>query len=159
MKNFERMIQLAGEVFDAHNDPAQLDVNQDVIAQLHQLHPATVFEFVDGDGPVIWVILIPTTSQLMKQFIDEKISETELLNNTILNQKYDSLYLCSAMTLQEFRGKGLTKKIILDAIKKIRDDHPIQNLFTWNFSQEGEMLAESIARHEKLPLLKRQRRN
>ncbi|MFI5221231.1 MAG: hypothetical protein ACHQK8_02815 [Bacteroidia bacterium] len=153
------MIQLAGEVFDAHNDPAQLDVNEGVIGQLHRLHPASVSELSEGDGPVIWVILIPTTVQLMKEFIDEKISETELLNNTPFNKKYDALYLCSAMTLPEFRNKGLTKKIILDAIQRIRADHPIQTLFTWSFSKEGEMLAENIARQEGLSLLKRQSRN
>ena len=158
MTNFERMIQLASEVFDAHNDPEQLDVNEDVIAQLYKLHPACVSEFVDGDGPVIWLILIPTTEKLMNEFIEEKISESDLLNQTPLNIKYDALYLCSVMALEEFRRKGLAKKIAFEAIKKILADHPIKKIFTWNFSKEGSLLAESISRNELLPLLKRERR-
>ena len=35
--NFERMIDLAGEVFAAHNDPTQLDVDEDVIEKLEQV--------------------------------------------------------------------------------------------------------------------------
>ena len=158
MTNFERMIQLATEVFDAYNDAEQLDVNEDVIEQLHKLHPSTVSEFVDGDGPVVWLILIPTTEKLMNEFIDEKISESELLNQTPLNIKYDALYLCSVIVLEEFRRKGLAKKVATEAIKKIREDHPIKKIFTWNFSEEGSLLAESISKHEALPLLKRERR-
>jgi GNAT superfamily N-acetyltransferase len=159
MTNFDRMIQLATEVFDAHNDPEQLDVNESVIEQLHQLHPACVSEFIEGDGPIIWLILIPTTEKLMHEFIEEIISESELLNQTPLHIKYDALYLCSVMVLEEFRRKGLAKKIALEAIKKIRFDHPIKKIFTWNFSKEGSLLAESISREESLPLFNRERKS
>ncbi len=155
--NFERMINLAVETFAAHNDPNQLDVNEEVIKQLEQLHPATLSEHNEGNGPVVWILLIPTTTSLMNEFIKEKISESELLNKTPLNIKYDALYLCSALVLPEFRRKGLAKKIALDAIQQIRNDHPIKNLFTWNFSKEGALLSESIAQREKLPLLHRER--
>jgi hypothetical protein len=155
--NFERMIELAEEVFSAHNDPAQLDVNQEVITQLERIHPATLSEHTDGDGPVVWILLIPTTTALMNQFINAEISETDLLNNTPLNEKYDALYLCSALVLPEYRRKGLAKQIALEAIQHIRADHPIQTLFTWNFSKEGALLAESLAKQEALPLLNRKR--
>ncbi len=159
MTNFDRMIQLASEVFDAHNDPEQLDVSESVIEQLQQLHPACVSEFNEGEGPIIWLILIPTTEKLMHEFIEEKISESELLNQTPLHIKYDALYLCSVMVLEEFRRKGLAKKIALEAIKKIRFDHPIKKIFTWNFSKEGSLLAESISREESLPLFNRERKS
>lgn len=159
MTNFDRMIQLASEVFDAHNDPKQLDVDESVIEQLQQLHPSCVSEFIEGDGPVIWLILIPTTEKLMNEFIEKKISERELLNQTPLHIKYDALYLCSVMVLEEFRRKGLAKKIALEAIKKIRFDHPIKKIFTWNFSKEGSLLAESISREESLPLFNRERKS
>ena len=155
--NFERMINLAVETFAAHNDPNQLDVNEEVIKQLEQLHPATLSEHNEGDVPVVWILLIPPTTSLMNEFIKEKISESELLNKTPLNIKYDALYWCSALVLPEFRRKGLAKKIALDAIQQIRNDHPIKNLFTWNFSKEGALLSESIAQHENLPLLPRER--
>lgn len=156
--NFERMINLAVETFAAHNDLNQLDVNEEVIKQLEQLHTATLSEHNEGDGPVAWILLIPTTTSLMNDFVEEKISESDMLNKTPLNIKYDALYLCSALVLPEFRRKGLAKKIALDAIKQIRSDHPIKNLFAWNFSKEGALLSESIAQHEKLPLLHRERK-
>ena len=153
--NFERMIQLADEVFSAHNDLAQLEVDEAVMRRLEQIHPATLSEHVEGDGPVVWILLIPTTKDLMDRFVAEEISETELLNKTPLKGKYEALYLCSALVLPEWRKKGLATKVGLEAMKQIRADHPIQYLFTWNFSPEGASLADNAARHEGLPLLKR----
>jgi hypothetical protein len=153
--NFERMILLADEVFSAHNDPAQLEVDEAVMKHLERIHPATLSEHVEGDGPVVWILLIPTTKDLMDRFVVEEISETELLNKTPLKGKYDALYLCSALVLPEWRKKGLATKVGVEAIKKIRADHPIKYLFTWNFSAEGASLADNAARHEGLPLLKR----
>ena len=153
--NFARMMALVTDTFNALNNPEQLDVNEDVIIRLKQLHPATLSEHNDSHGPVIWILLIPTTVTLMTQFTTGEISETELLYKTPLHTKYDALYLCSASTLTEYRAKGLTKQIALTAIKKIRTNHPIKFLFVWNFSKTGARLAESIAIHEKLPLMKR----
>ena len=155
LSNFERMIQLAEDVFSAHNDPAQLDVDEKVIARLERIHPTTLSEHIEGDGPVVWILLIPTTIDLMNRFVAEEISETELLNQTPLDIKYEALYLCSALVLSEFRRKGLATKTGMEAIHQIRMDHPIKFLFTWNFSDEGASLAELAAKHELLPLLKR----
>jgi hypothetical protein len=108
LSNFERMIQLAEEVFAIKNDPKQLDVNQEVIERLKRMHPATVSEYDDGNGPVAWVLLIPTTLDLMHRFLENKISEKELFDLTPPDTSYEALYLCSAMVLEEYRRKGIT---------------------------------------------------
>ncbi|MDP2889185.1 MAG: hypothetical protein Q8P34_09525 [Bacteroidota bacterium] len=78
ISNFERLILLADEVFAVKSDPTQLDVNQKVLERLHKIHPATVSEYDDGNGPVAWVLLIPTTIDLMNRFLKSEISEKEL---------------------------------------------------------------------------------
>jgi ribosomal protein S18 acetylase RimI-like enzyme len=59
------------------------------------------------------------------------------------------------MVLDEYRRKGIAKRLTVDAIKKIRNDHPIQSLFVWNFTNEGKRASESIARATSLTLLQR----
>jgi hypothetical protein len=156
-KNLERMIALANESFLVHNDPHVLDVDEQVIEELKQIDPSTLSEYIEGDGPVSWVLLIPTTIPLMEQFIAGEIGEGELVNNTPKGIQYDALYLCSALTLPEFRNKGFTKKMALDAMEEIRNRHPIQTLFVWNFSKEGAGLSEAIALSQKLPIVERPR--
>jgi ribosomal protein S18 acetylase RimI-like enzyme len=157
--NYERMIQLAEEVFAVKNDPDQLDVDQDVLERLRKMHPSTVSEYDDGNGPVAWILLIPTTLDLMSRFLANKISEKQLFDLTPLNIKYEALYLCSAMVLEEYRRKGIAKRIALEAIDSIRKDHPLKALFVWPFSREGDLASEILARLVSLPLYKRSEQN
>jgi len=152
--NYERMIQLAESVFDTKSDPDQLDVDEKVIERLLKIHPSTVSEFDDGNGPVVWILVLPTTSVLMNLFLSKEISEKELFYTTPIEASFDAIYLCSAMVLEEYRGKGLARKMTLDAIESIKKEHPIKNLFVWAFSKEGNGLAERVAQLAQLPLSK-----
>jgi len=152
--NYERMIQLAESVFDTKSDPDQLDVDEKVIERLLKIHPSTVSEFDDGNGPVVWILVLPTTSVLMNLFLSKEISEKELFYTTPIEASFDAIYLCSAMVLEEYRGKGLARKMTLEAVESIKKDHPIKNLFVWAFSKEGDGLAERVAQLAQLPLSK-----
>lgn len=157
LTNFERLIKLATEVFDVKNDPSQLDINPEVMERLHQIHPATVSQHDVGDGPVAWVLVFPTTIDVMNRFLQQEITEKELFNLTPLNVKYDAIYLCSALVLEEYRRQGITRTLALNAIEKIREKHPLKAAFVWAFSPEGDKAAETIARLSGLPLFKREK--
>ena len=153
--NFERLIQLADEVFAVKSDPNQLDVNPKVLERLQRLHPATVSAFEDENGPVAWILLIPTTLDLMNRFLEGEISEKELFDLTPLDINYEAVYLCSALVLEEYRRKGITKQLALNAIENMQKDNPLKAAFVWAFSPEGDLSAETIARMASLPLYKR----
>jgi hypothetical protein len=155
LSNFERLIQLADEVFSVKNDPCQLNVNPQVMERLKKIHPYTISESSNVNGPIAWVLLIPTTYILMTNFISGKISEKELFEFTPLNIKYDAIYLCSALVLEEYRRQGIVKNLVQQSIKEITKDHPISALFVWPFSKEGDLSAESIAKQNSLALFKR----
>ena len=152
MTNYERMIQLAETVFNSKADANQLDVDEHVISHLQSIHPATLSEYNDENGPAVWILMIPTTIDLMNRFLENDLSEKELYELTPKNIQYESLYLCSALVLEECRRKGIAKKITLSAIESIRKDHPIKYLFIWPFSKEGLSLAEKVAALTHLPL-------
>ncbi|MEI8141946.1 MAG: hypothetical protein WCG90_03660 [Chitinophagia bacterium] len=153
--NFERMIELSDEVFSSRTDPDQLNVNENVMEHLERIHPDTISEYDDGNGPVCWILCIPTTMDLMTHFIHKEISERELYELTPLHTKYEAIYLCSALLLEEFRGKGIAQRLGVKAIENIKLDHPIKALFTWSFTKEGEKLSEKVSDLAGLPLYKR----
>ena len=153
--NYERMIQLSDEVFSSRTDPHQLNVNENVMEHLQLIHSDTISEYDDGNGPVCWILCIPTTLDLMNKFINKEISERELYELTPLNTKYEAIYLCSALLLEEFRGKGIAQRLGVKALENIKIDHPIKALFFWSFSKEGEKLAEKVSSLIGLPLYKR----
>ena len=153
--SFERMIQLVNECFDTRNDPDQISVSNEEREKLEQIHPATLSEYADKSGPIVWILLIPTTRAVMERFVKGTITEKQLLEETKPGDVYDAIYLCSASVLPEYRHKGLAKKITTDAINSIRKDHKITSLFYWPFSAEGKRLAQAIAEDTGLPLLEK----
>jgi len=149
------MIKLAEEFFDTKNDPAQITITPSAVDKLKKIHPNTLAEKRDRNGPIAWFIVIPTTTVLMKSFIKKKISEQDLLDLTPPGRRYEALYLCSALVLPEFRGRGVARSLISKTIKSIQKQHPIRCLFYWAFSAEGERLAARIAEEFDLPLYAR----
>jgi predicted GNAT family acetyltransferase len=91
----------------------------------------------------------------MTQFINKEISEKDLYELTPLNSKYETIYLCSALLLEEFRGKGIAQNLAKRAIESIQKDNSIKALFYWSFSKQGEKLAEKLSELMVLPLYKR----
>ncbi len=150
--NFERMMEIIDGVFETRNDPDQLQVSEQDIERLQALHPATLSEYNEGQGPCIWVLLIPTKKEIMNEFLAGKISENGILQQTKPLTKFEAIYLCSATTLPEYRGKGLTSKLTVDGISSICSENPVTDLFVWPFTKEGEILARKIADQLKLPL-------
>ncbi len=149
------MIRLAEEFFDAKNDPEQIAVDEAVMEKLRALDAASLGEEHDDQGPIAWVLAIPTTEAVMRRFLQGAISERQLLDETKAGQVYDAIYLCSALVLPEHRQRGIAKKVTLKSIREICTRHPIKNLFYWPFSEEGRKLAESVAALAQLPLLGR----
>ncbi len=156
-ENYRRLVQMADDVFSVKSDPTQLDVNEEVIKHLKKIHPATVSEYSDENGPVAWLIIIPTTEDLIRKFIEGTITERELYDLTPLNRKYEAIYLSSALVLEEYRRKGIIKDLALKAIAEVRKDHPIRFLCSWPFTEEGNMASDKISKLTSLPLLKRKK--
>lgn len=156
--NYERLIRLAEQTFDAKNDPEQLNMTEADRAQLARLHPATMSQEADADGPVAWMLVFPTTRVLMERFLTGEIGERQLLHDTPLDIRYEAVYLCSALVLTEYRGRGVARRLARAALRAIMNDHPIDTLFIWPFSNEGDRLASSLAEEFNLPLFRRKKR-
>jgi hypothetical protein len=153
--NMVKMFEIIDEVFSTRNDPDQLQVTPIQQKKLAALHPATLSELADENGPLIWVLVIPTTQKVMDQFLKASISENELLNLTSPEDKFECIYLCSATTLPSERGKGRTKKLCVEAIRRICASYSIKSLFVWPFTPGGDHLAEAVAAETRLSLFKR----
>lgn len=149
------MFGIIDEVFATRNDPDQLQVTPVQQKKLAALHPSTLSELADEHGPIVWVLVIPTTETLMREFLSGTISENQLLDKTKPGDKFEAIYLCSATTLPEYRGKGKTKKLCLDAIRSIAAEYPIKSLFVWPFTPEGDKLAKAVADETGLALYKK----
>lgn len=94
----------------------------------------------------------PTTNQLKNKFLEGIITEKQLFDQTKIGDEFTSVYLCSALVLEEYRGLGLITEMTIEAIEKIKSDYMIDSLFVWPFTEGGKNSAISIARKLNLPL-------
>lgn len=146
VSNLERMLELVDDVFNSRHDNEQISVDEVERNKLLAIHPNCLSELANEDGPIVWVLVVPTTVDIMNRFLHGVISEKKLLNETPVGVAYDCVYLCSALVLPEFRNKGLAKEVALDALNKIIQQHSVSTLFYWPFTEEGRYLAEAIAK-------------
>jgi ribosomal protein S18 acetylase RimI-like enzyme len=153
--NFERMLKLVDEFFDVKNDPDQLAVTPAVLEKLKAMDPSATVEVENEDGPIAWILLVPTTGELMKRFLGGSLSEQRLFDQSPVGARYEAVYLCSAVVLPEFRRKGIAREATSRAIKEISCRHPITSLFLWAFSEAGINLAGEVAHDLNLPLYNR----
>ena len=155
--SIERMIRLAEESFHASEDPSVVGVTDVMIDRLRRMHPSTVSEECDEAGPIAWVLLLPTTHELIARFLAKSLTERQLFEATPDDATYDVVYMSSALVLPEYQRRGIARRLIIDAVRSIGKDHPIRELAFWPFSAEGRLLAESVARECRLPLFERPR--
>ena len=151
------MVRLAEETFHGSEDPSAIVVTDVLMGRLRHIHPSTITEECDEAGPIAWVLVLPTTDELIGRFVDTRLTEKQLFEATPDNGRYSAVYLCSALVLPEYRRKGIARRLIADAVRSIRNDHPINSLAFWPFSVEGRLLAESVAKECGLPLFERPR--
>lgn len=144
-ENLHRMIQLAEESFGMAADPAQLTVDEAARAKLLRLHPRTMGEVRNAQGPIAWTLVIPTTLPLMEGFLSGRLTERDFFESTPESAIFEAVYLCSALVLPEFRHQGIARRLLVESLEAICAVHPIKDLFYWAFSGAGGRLAEAVA--------------
>jgi len=143
--NEAKLYDLIDDVFDTKNDSTQIGFSEADIEKMMALHPATLQEAANEDGPYAWVAVIPTSSVLMHQFLSGAIDERQLFEQTSPSAANDVAYLCSAIVLPEFRRSGVALRLTVQAIDSMKRDLPIRYALVWPFSEQGELLAKKAA--------------
>lgn len=139
----DKILEINEEFFKTNNDPTQISSSRENFYKLQKLSPKTFVYKLNQGVPISWVFIIPTSKDLMNKFLDKQINERELLDLTTPQNLYESVYLCAAFTLPEYRRKGYIVEMFKEAIEGIP---LIQNfqLFAWSFSKEGEKIIEKL---------------
>ncbi|MEK7600341.1 MAG: hypothetical protein AAB463_00050 [Patescibacteria group bacterium] len=141
----QKMDVIAEEIFGTESDPNQIPITQESGEKLDNLTSHWIKYKLDERGdPIAWVVVIPTTRELAKQFVDGDITEKDLLNLTKAQSAYSALYLCAAITLPAHRRKGLALQLFKEAIESISKTEDYI-LVAWPVRVGGAELAEMVA--------------
>lgn len=141
--NLDISMRYAEEIYGTQSDLEQLPITEDSRKRIVRISPDTMLSLENEEGKMFtWSVVLPTTRTLADLFIDGEISERELFDRTSEGGIYDALYICSIITLPEYRRKGYATNLLKEAIARF----PVANeyLFAHGWSKEGEKIIESI---------------
>lgn len=147
-------LKIAEEFFGTEVDPEQIPISEKSFLKLNSYNKNTVLYITDdSDNTLGWSVVVPTSKELMNDFLDKNISEKELFDKTDFS-KVEALYLCSVFVLPKYRGRGYAKNLIKEAIDIFTKDKPL-DLFCWIYSDEGKKLTDSLENESGLNILRR----
>lgn len=140
----EKMNKVAQEIYNATYDASQIPINQDSVDKLNSLSPDWLkYKLNEKGEPISWVVIVPTTKEIAENFLSENITEREILDLTQPQVSYSALYLCSAITLPEYRNKGLATELLKESIDLIPKTNDCI-MFAWPFSAGGEGVIKKL---------------
>ncbi|MDD3178112.1 MAG: hypothetical protein PHR26_01205 [Candidatus ainarchaeum sp.] len=107
-------------------------------------------------NPIGEITIIPTNLKNMNLFLKEKISEQELIDNSInkVNLKnFKCIYLCYFIILKKYRRKKIIYKQLKKIVKYYIKINPKITLFVWPFSEVGEKISKKLSNELNLPII------
>jgi hypothetical protein len=158
-KDWQEVGKIAEAYFKTHEDPEQAQITEERAAWIRKEFPECL-NLMKSENKVIGVtFVLPCTNELMNQFLSKEINEEDLFVQIQNKMNYDNLetiYLCSAIVIPEFRRKGLALQGTIKSIEKILEKRNIRpTLFYWAYSKEGLSLAKRVAKALNLECKKR----
>ena len=114
--------KLAEDYFGMDDDPSQMKATDE--SRKWVMSKGKFYNNIIRDGKDIigFTFMLPTTTNLMNLFIENKITESELfenIKNLGIEEKPEAIYLCSAFIKPEYRRKGYVTNAYVKAINKI----------------------------------------
>lgn len=142
---FDKMLKISEEFFGTATDPDQIPISKDSGGKIRSIHPETILYKFNGDDPIAWEMIIPTSLSIMDDFLHKKISERDLFEIAVEEKKFEALYLCSAFVLPKYRGKGYAKELVMKGIVALSQNKELP-LYCWIYSNEGKNLVDSLSK-------------
>lgn len=143
----QKMDVIAEQIFGTIQDSDQIPIAKESGDKLNTLTPHWIKYKTDEKGdPIAWVIVLPTTKEMMHKFLKGEITEKQLLEFTAPQEAYSAIYLCAAITISQYRRQGLAFSLFEEAIEKISktEDYAI---FVWPVGDGGLELAKKVGEY------------
>lgn len=144
-KDVEKMNKIAVEFFGTE-DKTMVDPTTENAKKMIVLEKNTFVYYKKDDEPISWSLVLPTSKENARQFLAEEITERELFDKSAENPSFESLYLFAAVTVPNYRKKGLGSSLMKYQIDYFKKKYQIKDFYAWTLSKEGKALIKSLKR-------------
>ncbi len=148
--------EMVKKYFKTDENPEQMPPTKETQDFLYKSCQGYMNVLKDDDKVVGFMLLLPARKELMNDFISKKINEVTLFERIMrspMDKIPQTIYLCSTIVLEDYRGKGFAVEGTLKILDKFKKNKPI--LFSWSISPEGDNMAKKISKISGLKLIVR----
>ncbi len=138
------MTAIGEQIFETEEDNTQSKASVENCLGISNIDKYCYLSVKEGDRNIAWTIVLPTSKENMDKFLNKEITEAELSEYSKDNPSFECLYFMVAVTVPEYRGKGLATFLFEEQIKYFIGKYQINNFFGWIFSEEGKALSEKL---------------
>ena len=139
----QELERIAAEFFGTETDENQIPATPEATKHSLDSGGILVIAIDDENNPVGWASSIPTTKDLMNQFLNESINEAQLFWQSN-GGEYDAIYFISVFIKPEFRSFITAKNLIMGAIQPLLKSDTV--VFYDAFSNEGAVMGNYLKR-------------
>lgn len=143
--DIEKMNKVATDIF-GNGDETMVNPTPENDKRIIALEENTFVCYKKNNTPVAWSLVLPTSKENAKQFLDKEITERELFDTSTQNPSFESLYLFVVVTMPDYRKKGLGSSLMKYQIDYFKNKYKIKNFYAWALNNEGKSLIESLKR-------------
>lgn len=144
-KLVSKLVSISEGAFHTQVDDTQIPASQETQDKFLPLDPHCLAVDVTDEGePRGFVLIIPTQKTLAEGFLKDKITERNLLWETVRSDKYDALYICAAVTNPKYRRQGVAMNLLSVTVDKFLSRYPIDLIVAWPYSDEGMKLGKAL---------------
>ena len=145
--------KLATDFFGTEEDPSQIQSTPETYKHFFNIggiNPIAID--ISANDMIGWGAAIPTTKDLMNEFLNNNITEAELFKNT-KSGFYDAIYFISVFIKPKYRNFNTTISLIKKSIEPIYNDNCV--VFYDAFSNEGDKIGKFLKDHSKYKIIKK----
>lgn len=143
-KRLDDLNKLAADFFGTDEDPSQISPSHESVVHGFEIGAKTTLALDKDNELVGWGFAFPTTQELMYDFLNDKITESELFINT-KNGDNGAVYFCSVFITPEYRTFNTARNLIIKSIEPLLNNDNI--VFYDTFSKEGEVIGNYLRKY------------
>lgn len=144
--DIEKISEVATELFGTDEDETQAQPTVENTLKLILVEKHDFICLKNAGNLVAWSAVLPTSKELMEQFLNRTINERELFDLAVAQPCFECLYLVAAIVLPKWRRRGIGTSLMKAQIEYFKNKYKINIFYALILTKEGKKLIGALER-------------
>ncbi len=144
LSDIKKTNKIAKKMFGTETDETQAKPTLKNALKLISIEKNNFICFKNNDEIIAWSVVLPTSKEAMKHFLEGNINERELFDISLSHLFFEALYLTAVIVLPEYQKKGIGSFLMKKQIKYFKEKYGINRFYALALTKEGKKLIKAM---------------